>query len=240
MAPIPAMDIRHRIFELFTRNKRLRFSEIEKQLDIKSNTLAYHLDNMLKEGMLQKEDDNYILSTHGEKLLPFFAHITQQITGGVLPVVLAAIVKDGQILLLKRKKRPYQGYWGLPGGKLHLEESIEECALREVKEETGLDCTFSHLANIIHERVKEHGQYKHAFLLFLTVLKPITEKITESEEGKLEWFPLKELQPDRIIPSDYHMLTDHLDGIAHLTCVVMEEKEEKIVKFERQELPSKK
>ncbi len=130
------MDTHHRIFELFVRSKRLRFSEIEKALGIKSNTLAYHLDSMVKEGMLKKDEDDYVLSTHGEKLLPFFSHITQKITGGCLPVVLAAIVKNGKILMLKRNKRPYQGYWGMPGGKLHLEESIEECALREVKEET--------------------------------------------------------------------------------------------------------
>ncbi len=226
------MDTKHRIFELFVRSKRLRFSDIEKALDIKSNTLAYHLDNLVKEGTLAKEEDDYLLSTHGEKLLPFFAHITQKITGGVLPVVLAAIVKKDKILLLKRNKRPYQGYWGMPGGKLHLEESIEECALREIKEETDLDCTFSHIAAIVHERVKEQEMYKHAFLLFFVVVKPKTEKIKEGDEGRLEWFPLKSLQPSRIIPSDYQMIKKHLKEIAHINCVIMEEKEERIIKFE--------
>ncbi len=226
------MDTNHKIYELFVRSKRLRFSEIEKALGIKSNTLTYHLNSMIEEGMLQKEDDEYMLSTHGEKLLPFFAHITQKLTGGCLPVVLSAIIKDDQILLIKRKKRPYQGYWGLPGGKLHLEESIEECGLREVKEETGLDCTFSHIAAIVHERVKEKDEYKHAFLLFFVVLKLKSGKLTESEEGRLEWFPLKTLQPDRIIPSDYHMIKGHLEGVQHITCVIMEEKEEKLIKYQ--------
>ena len=226
-----SMDIKHKIYELFLRSKRLRFSEIEKALGIKSNTLAYHLESMVKEGMLQKEDDDYLLSTHGEKLIPFFAHITQKITGGCLPVVLAAIIKNDEILLLKREKRPYQGYWGLPGGKLHLEESIEECGLREVKEETGLDCTFSHIAAIVHERIKENEAYKHAFLLFFVVLKPQKGELKESEEGKLEWFPLKSLQPERIIPSDFQMIKNHLKEIAHINCVIMEEKEEKIIKF---------
>ncbi len=225
------MDTHHRIFELFVRSKRLRFSEIEKALGIKSNTLAYHLDSMVKEGMLKKDEDDYVLSTHGEKLLPFFSHITQKITGGCLPVVLAAIVKNGKILMLKRNKRPYQGYWGMPGGKLHLEESIEECALREVKEETNLDCTFSHIAAIVHERVKEQEVYKHAFLLFFVVVKPKTEKIKEGDEGRLEWFPLRNLQPSRIIPSDYQMIKNHLKEIAHINCVIMEEKEERLVKF---------
>lgn len=226
------MDTKHKIFELFLRSKRLRFSNIEKALAIKTNVLAYHLNTMIKEGMLLKDGDDYLLTTHGEKLLPFFAHITQQLTGGCLPVVLAAIVKNNKILLLKRKNRPYKGYWGMPGGKLHLEESIEECTVREVKEETGLDCTFSHVAAIVHERVKESDTYTHAFLLFFVVVKLKTDKIKESDEGKIEWFPLKSLQPGRIIPSNYQMIKNHLKEIAHINCVIIEEKEEKIIKFD--------
>ncbi len=227
------MDTKHKIFELFLRSKRLRFSDIEKSLGIKTNVLAYHLNTMIKEGMLLKDGDDYLLSTHGEKLLPFFAHITQQLTGGCLPVVLAAIIKNNKILLLKRKNRPYKGYWGMPGGKLHLEESIEECTVREVKEETGLDCAFSHIAAIVHERVKESDTYTHAFLLFFVVVKTKTDKIKESDEGKTEWFPLKDLQPGRIIPSNYQMIKNHLKEIAHVNCVIIEEKEERIVKFEQ-------
>ncbi|MEM3154731.1 MAG: NUDIX domain-containing protein [Candidatus Woesearchaeota archaeon] len=227
------MDTMHRIYGLFLKSKRLRFSDIEKALGIKTNVLAYHLNNMAKKGMLQKEDDEYMLTAHGEKLLPFFAHITQQLTGGCLPVVLAAIIKDNQILLLKRKRRPYQGYWGLPGGKLHLEESIEECAVREVKEETGLECKFSHIAAIVHERVKENSVFKHAFLLFFVLLKPMKGEVKESEEGTLEWFPLKTLQPGRIIPSDYHMIKKHLKEKTRINCVIMEEKEERLIKYEQ-------
>jgi 8-oxo-dGTP diphosphatase len=226
------VDIKNRIFELFTKKKRIRFSEIEKALGIKTNTLAYHLNSMIKEGMLVKEDEEYMLSTHGEKLLPFFAHVSQQITGGCLPVVLAAIINKDQILMLKRNKRPYQGYWGLPGGKLVLEESIQESAIRHVKQETGIDSTFSHIAAIVHERVKEEENFKHAFLIFLTVVKPKTMQIKESEAGRLEWFPVKSLQPGRIIPSDYQMIKKHLKGKTQINTVIMEEKEEKITSFD--------
>ncbi len=44
--------------------------------------------------------------------------------------------KDNQILLQKRSDN---GLWGLPGGLLELDETIEEGAIREVKEETNLD-----------------------------------------------------------------------------------------------------
>jgi 8-oxo-dGTP diphosphatase len=226
------MQIRHKIFELFIKDKRLRFSEIEKATGIKSNNLTYHLNQMMKEGVLEKDDEYYLLTTQGEGMIPFFAHITKK-EAGVLPVVITAIIKNDQILLLKRKKKPYQNYWALPGGKLKMEESLEESAVREAKEETGLDCEFSHLASIVHERVKEDEKYKYAFILFLAVVNPKSEDIKESDEGRLEWFPLKTLQSDKIIPSDYYMIQNHLEGLTKLTSVVMEEKEEKVIKFEQ-------
>jgi len=45
---------------------------------------------------------------------------------------------DGRILLVKRKMPPKQGSWCLPGGFLELQESPEQGALRELKEETDL------------------------------------------------------------------------------------------------------
>lgn len=42
------------------------------------------------------------------------------------------------LLLVKRGQHPFKDYWALPGGFLREEESIEECAYREVVEETGI------------------------------------------------------------------------------------------------------
>jgi ADP-ribose pyrophosphatase YjhB (NUDIX family) len=46
--------------------------------------------------------------------------------------------KDNKILLVRHKKGN-QRYWVLPGGRLEYGETFEECAVRELKEETGLD-----------------------------------------------------------------------------------------------------
>lgn len=47
--------------------------------------------------------------------------------------------KDGKILLIKRGKEPFKGMWAFPGGHLELgQENVETCAVRELKEETGI------------------------------------------------------------------------------------------------------
>jgi 8-oxo-dGTP diphosphatase len=49
------------------------------------------------------------------------------------------ITKDGQVLLLRRRNVHGAGSWSTPGGHLEFGESPEECAIREAKEETGVD-----------------------------------------------------------------------------------------------------
>ncbi|RLC66759.1 MAG: NUDIX hydrolase [Chloroflexi bacterium] len=43
-----------------------------------------------------------------------------------------------QVLLIRRKRPPFQGMWAIPGGFIHIDESLEEAALRELEEETGV------------------------------------------------------------------------------------------------------
>ena len=45
------------------------------------------------------------------------------------------------LLLIKRGEHPFLGQWALPGGFLRMDETVEECALREAKEETGITPT---------------------------------------------------------------------------------------------------
>jgi len=53
--------------------------------------------------------------------------------------VSALIVRDGKVLLVRRGKEPFLGYWSLPGGGVEAGETPEEAVMREVREETGLD-----------------------------------------------------------------------------------------------------
>lgn len=226
------MDLKHKIYDLFTKQHRLRFSDIQKSLSITSNKLSYHLNAMIKEGLLAKDEDDYVLTKTAEENIPFFTQFTAQ-QHGVMPVVICAILHKGNILLINRKKRPYKGYWGMPGAAIRSTESISEAAERVTLEETGIRATFSHLSAVVHERVSENGAYKHAFLLFLAVLKPSTTNSTESDEGKLEWFKLKQIQPARIILSDYHLLKNYLDKKTAVPSYIMEEKDGKLLNLKK-------
>lgn len=47
-----------------------------------------------------------------------------------------------KVLLIQRDISPFEGKWALPGGFVHVDESVDEAAKRELKEETGLDHVF--------------------------------------------------------------------------------------------------
>lgn len=75
------------------------------------------------------------------------------------------IIKDNQILLGKRQNAHGAGYWAPPGGHLEFGESFEECAKREVLEETGL-----YIKNVIQGPITNDiflGENKHYITIFM-------------------------------------------------------------------------
>lgn len=58
------------------------------------------------------------------------------------------IIEDNSIVLIKRGKDPHKGKYALPGGIVEYGEKIENCVIREVKEETGLETKILDLVGI--------------------------------------------------------------------------------------------
>jgi 8-oxo-dGTP diphosphatase len=68
------------------------------------------------------------------------------------PFVTADVIilaEDGEILLIRRLNPPFQGHWALPGGFIDTDmETIEECAVREAREETCLEIELDRLLGV--------------------------------------------------------------------------------------------
>jgi ADP-ribose pyrophosphatase YjhB (NUDIX family) len=60
----------------------------------------------------------------------------------------AAVVAEGRILLVKRRRPPEAGSWNLPGGKVGFLERVEDAIRRETLEETGLAIRLTRLLHL--------------------------------------------------------------------------------------------
>ena len=70
----------------------------------------------------------------------------------------AAVVCDGRILLVKRRRPPEAGRWNLPGGKVRYLERVEEAVRREVLEETGISIRLVQVLQIT-QMLGQDGQH---------------------------------------------------------------------------------
>ncbi len=102
---------------------------------------------------------------------------------------LCYIKKDGKTLMLYRNKKEndyHEGKWNGIGGKFELSETPEECAIREIKEETGLDVKDPELKGMITFPLFDG---KDDWYVFLFIVKNFSGELIDSPEGKLEWIP---------------------------------------------------
>jgi len=67
------------------------------------------------------------------------------------PVPCAGVVclRGGQVLLIRRGKAPLKGQWSLPGGRMEMGEGVAQTALRELKEETGVEAELLGLIDVV-------------------------------------------------------------------------------------------
>ena len=103
------------------------------------------------------------------------------------------IMENNKVLLLKRKKEPYKGCWGLPGGKIEENETPEQAAIREVFEETNLLC--SHLTLLKDLLNPETGYYNYIFTA--TLFSGIAENKEPEKHEFVQWFPINEIPEQR-------------------------------------------
>jgi len=210
---------RGKIFQLFLYSESLRFSEILCKTRIPSSLLAYFLKKMLSEGVLERKCGLYRLSPKAEKMIPFFVPGEERISP--LVVVLVACVDNGKILLVKRNKRPFKGFWSLESGRLLISESIEQSARRIMREKFSKEIDFEGIKSVVFEMLVERQSSKHGFVFFLVRARPLGEI---RETAFLKWFSIARLPKRGVIASDYWMIKNKLDSKADVVEEFIEEK----------------
>lgn len=151
-----------------------------------------------------------------------------------LAVAIAAVTKDEKILLIKRIKGDYIGLWGLPGGKIEINEHFSDAARREILEESGIEAEFQEYVGLVSEHLVEHGKIIQHFLLHVSRLNPNITKISSSSEGILKWFKLDLVTKNKkiIIPSDLLIIERMIlsSGKNYRECVIEKRGNEHILK----------
>lgn len=100
---------------------------------------------------------------------------------------LCYLIKDNKTLMIYRNKKEndyHEGKWNGLGGKFELGESPEDCAIREMKEETGLD-----VKNPIMKGFITFPNFDGVddWYVFVFVFKEFEGELIDSPEGHLEW-----------------------------------------------------
>ena len=112
------------------------------------------------------------------------------------------VQRNGKLLLGKRKNAHGEGCWGLPGGHLEFGETFEECAARELAEETGLQAgLFTYRATTNDLLPNEEKHYVNIFLAAEDVRgEPMVCEPDKCESW--EWFAVDKLPSPLFEPLD--------------------------------------
>lgn len=108
---------------------------------------------------------------------------------------------QGRVLLGKRKNAHGEGAWCAPGGHLEYGESFEECAHREIEEETGLkvkNLKFATCTNDIFLKENKH----YVTIIMVADLESGEPEVKEPEKcERWEWFDWEDLPEPLFLPN---------------------------------------
>ncbi len=115
----------------------------------------------------------------------------------------AIIIRSGQVLLIRRGQAPLLGEWSVPGGVLECGETLRQAAVREAREETGLQVEAGELLGV-YERVirAEDQRVRYHYVLIDFLCRPVSGEImAASDAAEVRWCTPEEL-PGLKLPAD--------------------------------------
>ena len=126
-----------------------------------------------------------------------------------------AVVRDGKLLLVRRKSRRGRGNWQCPGGFVEVNETIEETAVREVEEESGVKAEVIGLLGMRNRYDEDNGNSTYMVML----MRPLAgEPEPDAHEvDQAGYFTLEEImQLDQVPPVNIEIAQRALNPKHHL------------------------
>lgn len=170
---------------------------------VESNLFAYHLEQLLKDGLVAKTDARYTLSPKGLAHIDRLSHLKMK--RRLQPHIVTAIdvtTPDGKTLLFKRSFQPFIHLVGFPLGKVHFDESVPEAAARELQEKTGLTGLTLHHRGMVYIDAKRQGvtTSKVLYHVFHADVPDELPAQTPPERGECFWADHKTLASKTLMP----------------------------------------
>lgn len=99
---------------------------------------------------------------------------------------------DPKVLLIERGHEPFKGCWAFPGGFMNMDETTEQCAIRELEEETGLKV--NEIKQIgAYSKVDRDPRGRTITVAYLALVdKPLPVR-GQDDAAKAQWFSIKNL-----------------------------------------------
>ena len=120
----------------------------------------------------------------------------------------ALIVNEhGEVLLIKRGQEPQKGWWGLPGGYVGWNETVEQAAKREAEEETGLVVKSVEFFGLYDDPKRDLDGRQNIGHCFIAQVEGSLKKQDEEVED-IQWFSLDTL-PEHIAFDHRTMIEDY-------------------------------
>ena len=96
-----------------------------------------------------------------------------------------------KVLLIERGNDPYKGFWAFPGGFLNPDETVEQGALRELNEETGLEDAYIEEVGVFSDPGRDPRD-RVITVAFYSIIK--IRNVKAGDDAALaKWLPIKDL-----------------------------------------------
>ena len=99
---------------------------------------------------------------------------------------------EPKVLLIQRGADPYKGCWAFPGGFMNMDETTEQCAIRELEEETGLKVSTVRQIGA-YSKVDRDPRGRTITVAYLAIIDKPVQVTGQDDAAKAEWFPLSAL-----------------------------------------------